>query len=214
MDLGIKIFQEISFEEKFKDIEILGYNLQGKPIVTPATARALTIAQMESEKVYGKQASASNRGLQRNAIGYKRNNKPYVIASKEYYFKNRIRSISKGNKKIFQVVVDYRAIQGQDRGKPYTERITVFEFEVDKGKPKLIGRSYIGAREFVEEFRAELDFDRMKVLRYLIDTTPLAADQSSIMDFDASLLKHIDGEFTLDGAKKVAKPDVINIDVI
>lgn len=173
MDLGIKQFAPMDLAGiiKQEEIEALWINAQGKPVFANVDAQKIRIAMAQNEKLHGKPLDV--RGRTERLGGFTKTNHLFAQVNPEMAFKNRYRKIEqKGKTHEYHIVTDYRAIKEMDTGRTYSERIKVHVFTTKDKKLQFKNLSYIGSKEFIEEFKRELDVPTMKKLKPYMDDAP------------------------------------------
>lgn len=134
---------------------------------------------LAEEKLNGKVDELGDRELQKDGIHYTRSKTNVKVVNPSRYFDNRFRQINYDGKKAIEVVVDYRAIQGQESGQIYTTLINTYIFGEKYKKLAVIGKSKVTDIEFGNEFKNAFDLDSAKQIFALIEKEGLAKESGA-----------------------------------
>ena len=93
----------------------------------------------------------------------------YASVNVDKMFANRCRYVKKGEQKILQIVLDYRAISEQATGNVYLKNIPVYELVRNGKKLEVLSVSQVEDKEFLSEFKEALNMDAMLEVMPVID---------------------------------------------
>lgn len=157
--------------------------INGQNVYSFADAQNLNKRALAEEKLFGKMPELGQREMTDDGMGYKRTRVGAIAFNPDVLYMNRYRLVSKGKKKAYQVVLDYRSIKGQKSGS-VTIEIPAYEVSVDDDGKMVVKQIRVSAEDFINEFKGELrNEDIKKILDIIESEAQNVSDSKDSMTF-------------------------------
>lgn len=178
MEQGKRLEQIIGEKEATPVARINGQN-----VYSFADAQNLNKRALAEEKLFGKMPELGQREMTDDGMGYKRTRVGAIAFNPDVLYMNRYRLVTKGKKKAYQVVMEYRSIKGQKSGS-VTIEIPAYEVSVDDDGNMVVKQIRVSAEDFINEFKGELrNEDIKKILDVLESEAQNVSDSKDTMTF-------------------------------
>lgn len=157
--------------------------INGQNVYSFADAQNLNKRALAEEKLFGKMPELGQREMTDDGMGYKRTRVGAIAFNPDVLYMNRYRLVTKGKKKAYQVVLDYRSIKGQKSGS-VTIEIPAYEVSMDDDGNMIVKQIRVSAEDFINEFKGELrNEDIKKILDVIESQAQNVSDSKDAMSF-------------------------------
>lgn len=157
--------------------------INGQNVYSFADAQQLNKRALAEEKIFGKMPELGQREMTDDGMGYKRTRTGAIAFNPDVLYMNRYKLVTKGKKKAYQVVMDYRSIKGQKSGSVPIE-IPAYEVSVDDNNEMIVKQIRVSAEDFINEFKGELrNEDIKKILDVIEAQAQNVLDSKDAMSF-------------------------------
>ncbi len=134
---------------------------------------------LAEEKLTGKSDELGEREVSSDGMHFSNSKTRVKVINPERYFSNRFRVKKNGNKKVLEMVTDYRAIEEQQSGRIYTNVINSYLIGKEGNDMKVVGQDKVSDKVFCNEFTSTLSVqDAVKIFQ-LIDAQATTDQQES-----------------------------------
>lgn len=134
---------------------------------------------LAEEKLTGKSDELGEREVSSDGMHFSNSKTRVKVINPERYFSNRFRVKKNGNKKVLEMVTDYRAIEEQQSGRIYTNVINSYVIGKEGNDMKVVGQDKVSDKVFCNEFTSTLSVqDAVKIFQ-LIDAQATTDQQES-----------------------------------
>ncbi len=138
---------------------------------------------LAEEKLTGKSDELGEREVSADGMHFSNSKTRVKVINPERYFSNRFRIKKNGQKKVLEMVIDYRAIEDQSTGRIYTNVINTYLIGKEGNDIKLLGQDKITDKVFCNEFTSALSVkDAVKIYQIIDEQAEQEQQESNLAD--------------------------------
>lgn len=156
--------------------------INGQPVYSFKDAQNINKRSLAEEKLFGKMPELGQREMTEDGMGYKRTRVGAIAINPDVLYMNRYKTVSKGKKKAYQVVLDYRSIKGQKSGSVAIE-VPGYEVSMDDESGSMVVKQIrVSAEDFINDFKGELRNEDIKRILDVIESQAQSGASSDSKD--------------------------------